>query len=70
MVWWIPYGKGRVFTTVLGHVGRGQSPESWPMRCRAFQGIVSRACEWAATGEVTLPLPDELPTAEKVSLAP
>jgi type 1 glutamine amidotransferase len=70
MVWWIPYGNGRVFTTVLGHVGRGQSPESWPMRCRAFQGIATRACEWAATGEVTLPLPEELPTAEKVSLAP
>jgi hypothetical protein len=70
MAWWIPYGKGKVFTTVLGHVGGGQPPETWPMRCRGFQAIVGRACEWTATGEVTLPLPAELPTAEKVSLAP
>ena len=70
MVWWIPHGEGKVFTTVLGHVGRGQPQETWPMRCRGFQSIVTRACEWVATGEVTLPLPDELPTAEDVSLAP
>lgn len=70
MVWWIPYGKGKVFTTLLGHVGREQSPETWCQRCRGFQAIVTRACEWVATGEVTIPLPDELPTAEQVSLAP
>ncbi len=70
MVWWIPYGNGKVFTTVLGHVGRGQAVETWPMRCQGFQAIVTRACEWVATGQVTLPLPAELPTAEQVSLAP
>lgn len=70
MVWWVPYGEGRVFTTVLGHVGRGQPQESWPMRCRGFQSIMTRACEWVATGDVSLPLPAELPTAEQVSLAP
>lgn len=70
MAWWIPYGKGKVFTTVLGHVGGGQPPETWPMRCQGFQSIVTRACEWAATGEVTIPLPKELPTAKDVSLAP
>lgn len=70
MAWWVPYGEGRVFTTLLGHVGRGQPQETWPMRCRGFQHIVTRACEWAATGEATLPLSAELPTAEDVSLAP
>ena len=70
MVWWIPFGEGKVFTTVLGHVGRGQPQETWPMRCHGFQAIVTRACEWVATGEVTIPLPEELPTAEDVSLAP
>lgn len=70
MVWWIPYGEGKVFTTLLGHVGREQLQETWPQRCRGFQTIVSRACEWTATGTVTIPLPDELPTAEAVSLAP
>lgn len=70
MVWWIPYGEGKVFTTLLGHVGREQSPDTWSQRCRGFQAIVARACEWVATGDVTIPLPDELPTAEQVSLAP
>jgi hypothetical protein len=40
------------------------------MRCQGFQAIVTRACEWVATGKVTVPLPVVLPTAEKVSLAP
>lgn len=70
MVWWIPHGKGKVFTTVLGHVGRGQPEESWPMRDAAFQSLVTRACEWVATGEVTLPLPEKMPTAEEAALVP
>lgn len=69
-VWWIAYGEGKVFTTLLGHVGRTQSPETWPMRDRAFQALVIRGCEWAATGQVTLPLPESMPTADEVSLAP
>ncbi|MEZ6058689.1 MAG: ThuA domain-containing protein [Planctomycetaceae bacterium] len=70
MVWWIPYGEGKVFTTVLGHVGGGQNPETWPMRDNAFHALVTRGCEWVATGKVTLPLPKEMPTAEATSLAP
>ncbi|MEX0585464.1 MAG: ThuA domain-containing protein, partial [Pirellulales bacterium] len=70
MVWWIPYGTGKVFTTLLGHVGREQPQDTWAQRCRGFQAIVTRACEWVATGTVTIPLPAELPTAEQVSLAP
>ncbi|MCA9029316.1 MAG: ThuA domain-containing protein [Planctomycetaceae bacterium] len=70
MVWWIPYGKGKVFTTLLGHVGRGQDPASWPMRDNGFQAMVVRACEWVATGEVTIPLPEGMPTAEAVGLSP
>ena len=70
MVWWIPFGKGKVFTTLLGHVGRGQAEETWPMRCNGFQAIVTRACEWVATGEVTIPLPENMPTAEAAGLAP
>lgn len=62
MVWWIPYGKGKVFTTLLGHVGRGQPEDSWPMQGKGFQGIVVRACEWVATGEVTIPVPEGIPT--------
>lgn len=69
MVWWIPFGKGKVFTTVLGHVGRNQPQEEWPLRCVATQAIITRACEWVATGDVTIPLPDNMPTADEVSLA-
>jgi len=58
MVWWIPYGKGRVFTTVMGHAG-------YSMKCVGFRTIVSRGCEWASTGKVTLPIPDQFPSAKK-----
>jgi hypothetical protein len=61
MVWWIPYGKGRVFTTVMGHA-------DYSMKCVGFQSVVTRGCEWAATGKVTLSLPADFPTAEKTSV--
>lgn len=61
MVWWIPFGKGRVFTTVMGHA-------DYSMKCVGFQTITARGCEWAAKdGKVTLPVPKNFPTAEKVS---
>lgn len=58
MVWWIPYGKGRVFTTLMGH-------GDYSMKCIGFQTIVARGTEWAATGKVTLPLPSMFPTDAK-----
>ena len=61
MVWWVPYGKGRVFTTVMGH-------GDYSMKCVGFQTIVGRGAEWAATGEVSLPVPRNFPTAEKTSV--
>ena len=66
MIWVIPYGKGRVFTTVMGHVGGG---DTTAIRCVGFQTVVARGCEWAATGKVTLPIPADFPTDE-VHLAP
>ena len=66
MIWWIPQGQGRVFTTVMGHImATGNSA----LRCIGFQTVVARGSEWAATGKVTLPIPDNFPTAGKVSLA-
>ena len=61
MVWWIPYGKGKVFTTVLGHA-------DYSMKCVGFQTIVSRGAEWSATGRVTLEVPGSFPSAEKTSV--
>jgi type 1 glutamine amidotransferase len=50
IAWTVNYGKGRVFTTVLGHdVPTIQTP--------AFSTMFPRGAEWAATGQVTLPVP-------------
>ncbi len=62
MVWWIPYGKGKVFTTVLGHA-------EYSMKCIGFQTIVNRGTEWTATGKVTIPVPEKFPTATETLAA-
>jgi len=57
----INYGKGRSFHTVLGHsVEQG-------MDCVGFISTFQRGTEWAATGKVTLPVPANFPTADKIS---
>jgi type 1 glutamine amidotransferase len=48
------YGDGRSFTTLLGHDVKA-------MQSAAFQALLTRGTEWAATGAVTLPLPDDWP---------
>jgi type 1 glutamine amidotransferase len=61
MLWVIPYGKGRVFTTVLGH-----SPEA--MNCVGFIVTLQRGAEWAATGKVTQSgVPEDFPTDTQTS---
>lgn len=64
MLWVIPYGKGKVVTNVMGHEN-GKS-----LQCVGFVTIMNRTCEWLATGKVTLPIPDNFPTAEKTSSVP
>ncbi|MFT7478104.1 MAG: type 1 glutamine amidotransferase, partial [Gammaproteobacteria bacterium] len=59
----IGYGNGRVFHTTMGHVGGLEA-----VQCVGFQTIVARGTEWAATGAVTLPVPDDFPTAEECSV--
>ena len=54
----IEYGKGRVFHTTLGH------------DTEAFEGVgfittFLRGAEWAATGKVTQPIPEDFPAADK-----
>ena len=60
MLMTIEYGKGRVFHTVLGHA-------DYSMNCVGFITTFQRGAEWAATGEVTIPVPENFPTAEKSS---
>ena len=38
------------------------------MRCVGFQTMLIRGCEWAATGEVTHPVPHDFPLANEVKL--
>lgn len=48
------FGEGRSFTLMLGH-------DTKAMENAAFQALLARGTEWAATGEVTIPLPSEWP---------
>ncbi len=52
--WVREHGKGRVFTTVLGH-----GPDQMRLS-PGFQALVSRGAEWAATGTVTIPVPAKI----------
>ncbi len=52
----IDYGKGKVFQIGTGHAGK---------QCKSVSFIVPflRGTEWAATGRVTIPVPDDMPDA-------
>src|SRR4030095_1895541 len=54
VVWWTPYGKGKVLTNVMGHV----SESTAPLSCVGFQTVFLRSIEWLATGKCTTPATD------------
>ncbi|MEM0897378.1 MAG: ThuA domain-containing protein [Verrucomicrobiota bacterium] len=53
----ISYGEGRIFHTILGHHVK-QIQEG------SFVTTFLRGTEWAATGEVTIPVPEDFPNQE------
>ncbi len=55
------YGLGRVFHTTLGHLNESQM-------CVGFITTFLRGAEWAATGEVSLPVPGDFPGPEEIRL--
>ncbi len=56
----ITYGKGRIFHTVLGHVGK--NTDEYPaVQCAGFITTLQRGAEWAASGKVTQEIPVEFP---------
>ena len=63
MLFTIDYGKGRVFHTPMGHAEYSQE-------CVGFITTLQRGTEWAATGQVTQPIPADFPGAEAVSARP
>ena len=56
----IQFGKGRSFHTTLGH-------DTVAMNDVGFSTTLARGAEWAATGKVTIPVPENFPTPDKVS---
>ncbi len=53
MDWIKDYGKGRVYTTMLGHTWKDEANPN--LDDVNFQALFARGVEWAATGKVTLP---------------
>lgn len=60
MIFTVDYGKGRVFHTPMGHA-------DYSMKCVGFIATLQRGTQWAATGDVTIKLPDDFPTKDKTS---
>ena len=54
------YGEGRIFHNIMGHV-------DYSVACVGFLTSMLRGAEWAATGKVTQPIPDDFPTANTSS---
>jgi type 1 glutamine amidotransferase len=57
----LTFGKGRIFHTIMGH-------DVAALSCVGFLTTYQRGAEWAATGKVTVPIPADFPTADKVSV--
>lgn len=53
VVHWKTKGKGRIFHNILGHNPRAIKNSGW-------KTLMLRGAEWAATGEVTIPVPPDL----------
>ncbi|MEX1040995.1 MAG: ThuA domain-containing protein [Pirellulaceae bacterium] len=63
MLMTISYGNGRVFHTPMGHA-------EYSMECVGFISSLQRGTEWAATGKVTIAIPDDFPEANEESARP
>jgi len=61
MLMTIDYGQGRVFHLPLGHSNESQ-------QCTGFITTLLRGTEWVATGEVTLPIPEDFPGMDETRI--
>lgn len=64
----VGYGDGRVFHTTLGHVSPRDELPVATMSSVGFIVTLQRGTEWAATGEVTQPIPNDFPGPDEPSL--
>lgn len=60
MLMTVQYGKGRVFHTPMGHGNDSQE-------CVGFITCLQRGTEWAATGKVTVAIPNDFPKSDATS---
>jgi type 1 glutamine amidotransferase len=66
----LSYGKGRIFHTTLGHIGKKETELPGSVRCDGFITTLQRGAEWAATGQVTQAVPGRFPGPDSVSTRP
>jgi len=59
MDWVRRWDRGRIYTTMLGHTWLGEDNPN--LRCPGFRTLFARGVEWAATGEVTIPIAADFP---------
>jgi hypothetical protein len=67
--WTVAYGQGRVYTSTLGHVWKGDI-QPVTMRDAGLQTLLVRALEWLAKRPVTFPVPADFPTESVTSVRP
>ena len=64
----ITYGKGKTVHLPMGHYNDESEPYGASVFCVGFQTLLARSTEYAATGEVTIGVPDSFPTENEVSI--
>lgn len=69
--WTVKYGQGLVYASSFGHVWSDESEARQPVDLLAVdeQILIQRALQWLAKKPVTIKVPDNFPTAQKVSLS-
>ena len=65
--WTVTYGEGRVYTSTLGHVWKGDV-QPVTVRDAGVQTLLVRALQWLAKRPVTFPVPPDFPTENATSV--
>jgi xylan 1,4-beta-xylosidase len=65
--WTVRHGRGRVYTSTLGHVWRGDV-QPVTVRDAGVQTLLVRALQWLSRRPVSWPVPGDFPTAAATSV--
>lgn len=65
--WTVTYGAGRIYTSTLGHVWKGDV-QPVTVRDAAVQTLLIRALQWLARRPVDFPVPADFPTESATSV--